>query len=144
MSLHLSQVAGECLGSGLYEIRYFPRVAGPHTLHFFFLEPGIDRSIYTGLNLPQSMVKRPEVNVDWAAPKNQMGVALTADMFSMRYVGRIQFPFRQDVKFRIDADPDAVLLFKIDGVVILNSSPQRALNDDSADRARNMVLMQCL
>ena len=90
------------------------------------------------------MVKRPEVNVDWAAPKNQMGVALTADMFSMRYVGRIQFPFRQDVKFRIDADPDAVLLFKIDGVVILNSSPQRALNDDSADRARNMVLMQCL
>lgn len=103
-------------------------------MHFFFLEPGIDARFYVEFDLtrPLSLSTSANIDFDWDTYESgslnenhtvSIYAALPAEYFSSHFVGRIQFPCADDFIIRVDSDPDASLLLKIDGIVVFTTSP---------------------
>jgi hypothetical protein len=77
--------------------------------------------LYVGSNFARPVASHSgpsiEINLENLQPPE---AELMTDFFSLQYVGRIQFPAHHDFKFRMNVDPDAKVLLKIDGVVVVD------------------------
>jgi len=113
-------------------VSYLPRVAGSHKLHFFFLVSGIAFRMYGGLNPRHLLSNDTASNIvyDWGVEvdiyqdrRSQINKTIDSGYpvsthFSSHFSGIIQFPSAEEYTLHIDADPDAILVLMIDGVVI--------------------------
>ena len=130
---------GTLLGSGTYDISYFPTLAGPHKLHFFSLDSGIDVSLHDRFDSsrPLLVAQSNAIELQWSIPgdltdaqftddmrsKTKNGSALfptvpSTDYFFSLFSGRIQFPTAEEFILRVDGDPGSSFILKVDGVVV--------------------------
>merc|ERR1712176_1396670 len=99
-------VTGMRLENQVYDMSYVPRVAGPHRLHFFFLEPGADLRMLAGLGNDVQQAFQTVADIDWGlqhtkqAPR-QANIFPGEGYFSSQFYGRIQFPSAGDFVLRI-------------------------------------------
>ena len=127
---------------------YFPRLSGTHRLHFLFLEPGLTIRMYGGHD-PGNLLSVNTVldaSHDWgAAGMHENDTRTTADAlsricFSSHFSGRIQFPSAEEFHFRIEGDPDATIMLKIDGVIVFTTG----FAQDGSQYTGPRVSKQCL
>uniref|UniRef100_A0A7S3JSX7 PA14 domain-containing protein n=1 Tax=Aureoumbra lagunensis TaxID=44058 RepID=A0A7S3JSX7_9STRA len=136
------RVDGIPLYDGHYDVSFWPRVAGKHSIELFFLEAGIDLEVYGEYDFTNFMGHRVDESIDfaWAGSGPFFGhtewldislydglwrnvsdfnsTAMRTEMYSMRWKGKLQFESIRTYGLRAVIDEDAhasLFISSVDG-----------------------------